>query len=730
MHRIINSFSIAKKTLIGVSIITALSLQLFAVPLAGAATLTFGRTTVGSSTSSGDRNRLSGSRFTVGSQGGNLSSMTVYIAGTGIAPNNKFQMFVYSDNNGVPGTRLASTVVGNAVANSWNTLPISYSVSPNGRYWLMYNANGTSNSQNNMRYSSGGTGIRSGAVTFGLNPTSVTWSKNSRSNSIYATYNTVTATPPTVALTTPVGGTVSGTSLPIRATATDIFGVTGVQFKINNQNFGNIDTVAPYETVWNTFLNPNGDYTISATAQNASGLTSTSSVVVTVNNPTPTAPVVTITSPLDGSDVNGSNQSISASVNDDFGILGVQFMVDGVNLGAEDTTAPYSTPWNTYATPNGSHTVSAKARNIVGLNTTSNANVTVTNGPPPITGLWESVSVGTPPVNFALETIDGTDAYGSHTIVAAPSSPNVVYVGSSFQGVWKTTDSGLTWNMVQDIANTNSCGDQNRLSWGKNWALAVDPTDHNTVYTVSGISCSGGLYKSTDGGQTWNDMMPLSLKQQTTNDIYSISINPNDRNHILLGSHSLWNGKDAGVLESRDGGVTWITHPAKGSWGAGHYVHFLDNADCWLLMTQGNGYWKTTDAGVTWTKVTNLNMTHGAGMVYKSQVTGNWYATTEWSIIRSVDGGSSWTAIHNSPCSDGYYSIIGDGYRMYTSHAFTGGSACGTSYVESALETDDTNWSAYNNQTFSNGANWMSFDPVNRIVWSSNWFAGVWKLRL
>src|SRR6185436_13395615 len=73
-------------------------------------------------------------------------------------------------------------------------------------------------------------------------------------------------------------------------------------------------------------------------------------------------PVVAITAPLVGATVSGSAVSVSATATDDVGVVGVQFKLDGANLGTEDTASPYSTSWNTTPAANGSHTLTAVAR--------------------------------------------------------------------------------------------------------------------------------------------------------------------------------------------------------------------------------------------------------------------------------------------------------------------------------------------------------------------------------
>ena len=88
-------------------------------------------------------------------------------------------------------------------------------------------------------------------------------------------------------------------------------------------------------------------------------------------------PTVSITAPANGATVSGTAVTVSATASDNVGVAGVQFKLDGANLGAEDTTAPYSVTWNTTTATNGSHTLTAVARDAAGNATTSAAFVTV-----------------------------------------------------------------------------------------------------------------------------------------------------------------------------------------------------------------------------------------------------------------------------------------------------------------------------------------------------------------
>ncbi len=201
------------------------------------------------------------------------------------------------------------------------------------------------------------------------------------------------STDPLVSITAPTpGATVSGT-IQVEANASDNVGVVGVQFFVDSTAIGSEDTSAPYATSWTTTTAGNGDHTLTARARDAAGNeTTSSSVVVNVDNVGPPSdpiyPTVSITAPLDGAEVNGTIQ-IEANADDNVGVVGVQFLVDGNNLGSEDTTAPYSTSWNTGTTGNGPHTLTARARDAAG-NVTDSAGIDVTVNtllPPPI-GYW------------------------------------------------------------------------------------------------------------------------------------------------------------------------------------------------------------------------------------------------------------------------------------------------------------------------------------------------------
>jgi hypothetical protein len=131
-----------------------------------------------------------------------------------------------------------------------------------------------------------------------------------------------------------------------------------------------------------------GSYFYVVTAQDAAGNVSVPSneaaAAVTADI---SPPVVAITSPAPDVTVSGT-VSVAASAGDDVAVAGVQFLVDDVNLGVEDTAAPFSVSWNSVGSTNGLHALSASARDSGGNRTRSESvTVLVSNTAPPPVGL-------------------------------------------------------------------------------------------------------------------------------------------------------------------------------------------------------------------------------------------------------------------------------------------------------------------------------------------------------
>src|SRR5258706_10620381 len=227
-----------------------------------------------------------------------------------------------------------------------------------------------------------------------------------------------------VAITSPTGGSTVGGTIPVNASVTivGLLTVGGVQFKLDGANLGPEDTSAPYSVQWDTRAANNGSHTLTAVGRDVLGLLWTSNpVVVTVfNDQTP--PVVAMTSPSPGAYLRGTT-AVGANATDNVAVAGVQFRLDGANLGAEVTTSPYGLSWNTAAATNGAHSLTAVARDAAG-NVTTSAVVTVT------------VSNDATPPSVSITAPAGGATVSATVAVTANASDHVAVAGVQFKLRW------------------------------------------------------------------------------------------------------------------------------------------------------------------------------------------------------------------------------------------------------------------------------------------------------
>ncbi|MEO8064437.1 MAG: Ig-like domain-containing protein, partial [Pseudomonadota bacterium] len=226
---------------------------------------------------------------------------------------------------------------------------------------------------------------------------------------------------PSVSLTAPASGAALSGTATLSATATDNVGVAGVKFRVDGADVDTEDLVAPYSLSWNTASATAGSHQITAVARDSAGNSATSAAVtVTVSNADGIAPVISLTAPAAGATVSGT-ATVSADATDNIGVVGVQFRLDGVSLGAEDTSAPYTRSWDSTTAINGTHSLSAIARDAAGNNTMSAAvTVTVSNA-----------DVIAPVVSLTAPAA-GATVTGSAT-VSADATDNIGVVGVQFR---------------------------------------------------------------------------------------------------------------------------------------------------------------------------------------------------------------------------------------------------------------------------------------------------------
>ncbi len=213
-------------------------------------------------------------------------------------------------------------------------------------------------------------------------------------------------------------------------------------------------------------------------------------------------------------------------------------------------------------------------------------------------------------------------------VAGSATDPNLYYLGSAGGGVWKSSDGAETWQSVFDKQDVAAIG-----------AVAVDPNNNQIVWVGTGesnprndVSYGDGVYKSTDGGDTWKNVGLHGSRH-----ISRILVDPKDSNHVIVGALGDVFGpsQDRGVFVTNDGGKTWNkTLFVSDQSGASDLAMDPQNPNIvyagiwhfkrlpWTFESGGpdDGLYKSTDGGKTW------NETDGA-----------WFAGGHYGTHRSCD---------------------------------------------------------------------------------------------
>ena len=245
-----------------------------------------------------------------------------------------------------------------------------------------------------------------------------------------------------------------------------------------------------------------------------------------------------------------------------------------------------------------------------------------------------------------------------------PTNSKVVYTGTAGGGVWKSSDGGVTFAPIFDDY-CQSIG-----------AVTLDPNNpDNVIYVGTGetwprnsVSIGDGLYKSVDGGSTWN-----KIGFEKSERIANIIINPNNSNEVyvaVLGA--LWgDSQERGVYKSTDGGATWnqILYVNQKTGCADMAMDPNDPntlyASMWEFRRTGwsfesgganSALYKSTDGGATWNKIHNGFPEGKLGRLAIAVAPSNskvLYTVIEAEkderkgLYRSDDGGGSWKQLNN-----------------------------------------------------------------------------------
>ncbi len=282
-------------------------------------------------------------------------------------------------------------------------------------------------------------------------------------------------------------------------------------------------------------------------------------------------------------------------------------------------------------------------------------------------GMFKSVDAG------KTWTFSGLRDVGQiSTIRVHPANPNLVYVaalGNPYtpnvdRGVFRSSDGGATWKKILYVSDSSGAADLELQPGNPNVIFASIWHGQRKPWTIVSGSKEGGIYKSTDGGDTWTKLgggLPTGLFGRS-----NVSIPASQPNRI----YALIEAKPGGGLyRSDDAGSTWaLVNGAQNLWTRPFYYTTLEadpnNAD--VIFVGNEGWFKSTDGGKTFR---NAQAPHGDhhDMWINPKNSDYMIQSNDGGTNVSLDGGRSWSTQDNQPTAEIYQVALDNQYpyRVY-----------------------------------------------------------------
>ena len=314
--------------------------------------------------------------------------------------------------------------------------------------------------------------------------------------------------------------------------------------------------------------------------------------------------------------------------------------------------------------------------------------------------------------NAALDqwTAVGPIGAGVNTLAFDRTSPSIIYAGTGNNGVFKSTDSGLSWGAINNGLFHPAFGVPGVVS------IAVDPSSPALYAGAAGPI--GGMFKSTNGGASWSRIVNGLHLFTSPPPVLSIAIDRSNPSTLYVGTDN------DGAFKSTDGGDTWRAIRGALNDVQGFYMPpdvpalVIDPSNPSTLYAgigesfaaDGRGIFKSIDAGGNWLQINNglPSRTRVLSLLIDGSSPSILYAgTSGQGVFKSTDGGTSWQAINAGLTNFTVQALVMDPSRPSTLYAATFGQGVFRSSDSGA------NWSALNNGLINLNVLSLAIDPTS-----------------